>query len=290
MRMKPVVTASMLIISAARVLVSQGIPPARAAVCERRVMTQAAARQTAAGDSVLDVTTPGGGRLRYLGVRHSFDSTDAEFAAMVRVWNALRPTVAFYEGTGTDIAATPGAAIARSGEPGLIRYLAARDHIPARSLEPTRVAEVDELLGRFSAEQLMLFYVTRPLSELRERKHFSRAALDSTLPLLLTAMHGVPTLESVLPDTAAFRAAFARWFPGMAPIDAPSGWFDPLHSSTETGSRFMNDVNAASSAFRDVYMYRSLVAAWNPGARIFAEVGRDHLPAQAAALRCAVGP
>ena len=47
-------------------------------------------------------------------------------------------------------------------------------------------------------------------------------------------------------------------------------------------------MNRASSAFRDVHMYRLLAQAWKPGARIFVAVGRDHIPAQAAALRCAL--
>jgi hypothetical protein len=37
-------------------------------------------------------------------------------------------------------------------------------------------------------------------------------------------------------------------------------------------------------------MYGKLAAAvQTPGARVFAEVGRDHIPAQAAALRCVLG-
>jgi hypothetical protein len=35
------------------------------------------------------------------------------------------------------------------------------------------------------------------------------------------------------------------------------------------------------------HMNHLLAQAWKPGARIFVAVGRDHVPAQAAALRCA---
>lgn len=50
----------------------------------------------------------------------------------------------------------------------------------------------------------------------------------------------------------------------------------------------MNDVNRASSAFGDLYMYRLLASTWKPGTRIFAAVGRAHVRAQAVALRCAL--
>ncbi len=147
-----------------------------------------------------------------------------------------------------------------------------------------------QLLSTFTAEQLVLFYVTRPVVELRDRRKLAPAALDTLFPQLLTQAHAVGALAGAVPDMAAYRMAFARWFPGLDPAGTPASWFDPLHASTETGSRFLNDVNRASSAFRDLYMYRLLVAAWQPGARIFAAVGRDHIPAQAAALGCALTP
>jgi hypothetical protein len=50
----------------------------------------------------------------------------------------------------------------------------------------------------------------------------------------------------------------------------------------------MNDINRELSAFRDIYMYRLIAHTWRPGVRIFAEVGRDHIPAQAEALKCAL--
>lgn len=76
----------------------------------------------------------------------------------------------------------------------------------------------------------------------------------------------------------------------MDPLAVPDRWIDPQHTSAETGSLFFNDVNRASSMFRDEYMYDQLAAALQgSGARVFAEVGRDPIPAQAAALRCVLG-
>jgi hypothetical protein len=212
---------------------------------------------------------------------------------MESVWVEVQPTVAFFEGTGKFIGSTLGSSVARSAEPGLVRYLAARDSIPARSLEPPVEDEFSHLHSLFSAEQLVLFYVTRPLTQYRDAariggRGFGRAALDSVLPRILAQVRAFKELTDAVPDTAAYRATFARWFPGMDPLDTPSGWFSPERTSAETGSRFVNDVNRASSAYRDLYMFRLLVAAWQPGARLFAVVGRAHIPAQAEALRCAL--
>ena len=58
---------------------------------------------------------------------------------------------AFYEGRSIVVESSLTAAIETSGEPGLVRFLASRASIPAYSLEPTREAEVTELMEMFTA-------------------------------------------------------------------------------------------------------------------------------------------
>lgn len=258
--------------------------------CDSALLTQAEGAQEPNRPTGLDLRGQDGARLRYVGVHHTFDSADAQVGQLTAVWDSLRPTVALYEGLSTDVGSTAAQSVARFGEPGLIRYLGLRDGVPTESLEPSREDEAAGLLHTFTAEQLVLFYVARPLTEARERRGLSRASLDSLLPEVLDAIQRVPPLAGALPDTAAYRTAFARWFPNLAPTAVPTNWFDPRRTSSETGSRFFNDVNAASSAFRDLFMYHRVAAAWHPGVRIFAAVGRDHIPAQAPALRCALAP
>lgn len=50
----------------------------------------------------------------------------------------------------------------------------------------------------------------------------------------------------------------------------------------------MAAINAASSEARDVHMYRALARAALSGEKVFAVVGRNHVPMQAEALRCAI--
>jgi hypothetical protein len=256
--------------------------------CEPKVVAQGVAAQDPARPFALDLRGRNGARLVYVGVRHTFDPADAQFADRKKSWDDLRPTDAFYEGTGAFVGGSLEASIQRAGEPGLVRYFASLAQTPSHSLEPPRQAEVDALLKTFTAEQIVLFYVVRSASEARDRQHPSGPQLESIFAQALDQFHKVPQLAGALPDMPAFRAAYDRWFPGQDPAAAPALWFDPRQTSAETGSRFFNDVNRASSAFRDVYMYRLLAAAAKPGARIFAEVGRDHIPAQAAALKCAL--
>jgi hypothetical protein len=276
-------------------LAGQQVSPEKLAQCEARLRTQLDAARSGDQTFNLDLSGPSGGgaRLRYLGMRHTYDSTDTQLTEIQAVWEELKPTVVFFEGTSNFVGPTLNASVARSAEPGVLRYLAARDSIPARSLEPPIADEVQALLRSFTAEQLVLFYVTRPLTQIRDMnrvggKLYGKPALDSALVPLLARVRTTAALAEAVPDTAAYRAAFARWFPSLDPSDTPSGWFNPERTSAETGSKFVNDVNRGSSAFRDLYMYRLLASAWGPGVRIFAAVGRAHVPAQAEALRCAL--
>jgi len=257
----------------------------RAARCEKQLLTQLDAAKSARFFS-FDLADTMRTQLRYVGARHSTDSLDTQVAEFEALWRDLRPTIAFYEGTGTLVGPTVRMSYARSMEPGLVRFLARQDGVEARSLEPTRSDEVDALLKTFTAEQLMLFFVTRPVTELRDLKRIHAASLDSVLGVLLAEQHSVSGLRATVRDPAEYRAAFRKWFADLDPFNTPSGWFNPERTSAQTGSRFMNDVNRASSAFRDAYMYRLLIAAWQPGARIFAVVGRAHVSAQAPALLC----
>lgn len=267
------------------------VPADSVARCKPLVISQMEAAHSPKRPFNLDLAGPRGTQLRYFGVRHTYDPADEQWATMTAAWDTLRPTIAFYEGPVGSAADSADVAIRRGGEPGFLRFLARTNDVPAHSLEPSRAAEVDYLLGHFTPEQVMLFFTLRIVNEDRNQLHKAGLALDTAFAAALTDMRRrAPQLANVFSDTSALRASFRRTFPTVDPILAPDRWFDPNHTSAETGSVFFNDVNRASSLFRDEYMYDQLAAALLvTGARVFAEVGRDHIPAQAAALRCVLG-
>jgi hypothetical protein len=265
-------------------------PAPSIAQCKRFVISQQEASRNRKRPIALDLHGSEGAHLVYIGVRHTLDPADTQWTAMEAAWHQLRPTIAFYEGFGTSVGDSAVAAIRQDGEPGLLRFLASKSGVPAHSLEPSREAEVRSLLRQFSAEQLVMFYVLRIVNEERRESHVSGSSLDTAFATDLAYIHRTPNLAGVLPDTSALRAAFGAVFPAIDPLAVPDRWFDPNHTSAETGSKFFNDVNRASSMFRDEYMYDQLAAALQaPRAKVFAEVGRDHIPAQAAAFRCVLG-
>jgi hypothetical protein len=269
---------------------AQNTAAAPVARCESLLVSQQDAASARNRQYFLELRGSNGSPLTYFGVRHTYDPADTQFVSMQREFAALKPTILFYEGTGTQVGANADEAIRKDGEPGLARFLASAAGIPARSLEPSRADEVAALLASFSADDLVMFYTLRPLTELRTRMNATRPTLDSALVRQLAYMHRFPGLQNALPDTAALRSAFTAKFPGVDMMALPPDWFNPTLSSARTAKSLFNSINYASSMFRDVYMYRQLAAAaLTPGARVFAEVGRDHIGAQGGALRCAVG-
>src|SRR5438552_1150492 len=125
---------------------AQSASPDKVARCESLIISQQQAAENPTREFSLDLRGEEGARLRYFGVRHTFDpDNDPQYAAMQSIWQELRPSEAFFEGTGTFVGDTLTEALQRSGEPGLVRYLASLTATPVHSLEPTRAAKVEFL-------------------------------------------------------------------------------------------------------------------------------------------------
>ncbi|UGQ46562.1 hypothetical protein [Massilia endophytica] len=228
------------------------------------------------------------GGLVYLGAQHSSDPGEAQFADIEKRWNAMKPDVAFYEGPNRPVPANREEAIRQTGESGFVRYLAARDGVALARLEPEPKDEAAWLLQRFTPEQVSLFYTLREAARLRERRSMDEEAITMAIGQMLERAAGMG-LPISFRSTAEVAAAYRRYWTEPAQWwQAPSRWFDPRARSADTGGIFTNEVNAQSSAFRNVNMVNRLSAAVREGKKVFAVVGRDHVSHQADALRCSI--
>lgn len=229
-----------------------------------------------------------GGALQFYGAEHSRDPGHPQFDGIEEAFAQFRPTLVFYEGPERPLETTREATITGYGESGFVRFLAARDGVPVARLEPDPRAEFRAVMAEFEPEQVALFYVLREAARLRDREGLSQDALRAAVAQLLeraAAVGAMPfaTLDELEAAYARYWNEPARWW------EAPQRWFDPNLSSEATGGLFTNDVNRASSEFRNEHMYRVLSEAVRQGERVFAVVGRNHVPMQAPALRCALG-
>lgn len=260
--------------------------------CQGRLVSYADWRETADTSWSLDLAASGGGHLNYRGIRHSRDPADPQFGEVAASYRSAQPTVVFYEGPDRGVGADGPETIRTRGESGFARWLAQENGARTESLEPSPIDQFHVLAARFPAEQVELFFVLREVVRLRDREQKRGSALDDAAQELLVRLNlVVATTEVVLPfnDLATLDQTYSRYWPdGSDWRDAPAAWFDPTAEDADTGGQFMATINAASSEFRNFHMYRQLARSAISGERVFAVVGRNHVPMQAEALRCAL--
>ena len=224
-------------------------------------------------------------RLVYFGAKHVFGSDDPQLAHIERLWAKSKPEVAFFEGA--DPETTPTAAKSRAevtGESGLVVFLAARDRVPVRTLEPAQKDEIALLLERYSPEEVKVFYVLRLIPQFRSGKHDE--SVETYTKNILGWLSSKPELKGAPRTVAELKASAARLLPKLADWrDVPQEWFDPVPSPPPT---YLNDVSRRLSEFRDRHMLTLLAEQVAQGKRVFAVVGASHVVMQERALRATI--
>lgn len=218
------------------------------------------------------------GALLYFGAAHTFDPAHDQIRRIEQEWHRFRPDIAFTEGGSPPIATSRDAAVRSAGEPGLVRFLAARDNVPTTTLDPSRAQEVAVLSRTFTREQVKLFFVLRGVSQYRERAGLD--GLESETDRILRLFENTPGLSGGPRTIEELQTVYRRHFPDADGYqDVPRAWFDPVVTAT-----FLNNISRADSDFRDDYMVRLLAQHVSQGLRVFAVVGGSHVVMQERAL------
>jgi len=228
------------------------------------------------------VLQAGTGCLLYFGAEHSVDPSHPQFTEMESRWRDFRPTRAFSEGGVWPLENSREQAIIRHGEPGFVRFLAARDGIPVQSLEPARQAEVGWLLQKFLPEQVKLFYVLRQVDQ--HRRHKSSEAIENYTSKQLASFAEIKGLEGPPNTVEELQASSARLLPELGDWrQVPAEWFVPTRTD-----KFTNRINREASDFRNRHMVNLLAEQARGGERVFAVVGFSHVVMQEPVLRAAL--
>lgn len=229
---------------------------------------------------------PSGGALHYFGASHSDDPSHPQFDQIEAAYAEMQPTVVFYEGPSRPIGDNRDETIKKFGESGYLRYLATESKADIRRLEPSPIEEMKDILKTFTPEQAGLFFVLREASRLRERKGMDEQQLtEAVTGLLGQARQIMPAFPFATTDDLQ-RSYEKHWSEPPMWWQAPANWFTPSAENTDGG--FTHAVNRASSEFRNRHMYEELSRAVLSGERVFAVVGRNHVPMQVPALECAL--
>jgi hypothetical protein len=232
---------------------------------------------------VLEFKCGTGGLLLY-GGRHVFDPADPQIADIEKEWQRYGPDVAYNEGGNPPTESAPANAVKRFGEPGLVRYLAAREHVPVATFEPKEADEISALRKEYSAEQVKVFLALRTFLTFRKSKH-EQSADQYMNGILGRTFLGAQGLAGTPKNVPELEAACRRLFPGLKDWrDVPEDWFDP----TQAG-QFTNEAQNTSGMCRDRHIFKLLVQRAKKNERVFAVIGASHVPVMEAALVAALG-
>ena len=222
----------------------------------------------------------GKGSLLYFGAEHIYEPKNAQVAEIEKLWKEFRPTVAYHESTGTSLSKTIDESVSKSGEPGLVRFLAARDKIPVFSLEPNVNDEVAMMLKTYTPEQIKVFFVLRQVPQFNDRK--SDQKIEEFIPTYLRNVSYISGLENAPPNSIAELDKSCLWLsPKLKDWrTADRSWSDPVATHAYT-----NQIARLSSEFRDLHMVKLLIDKAKQGERVFAVVGGSHVVMQESALK-----
>ena len=212
---------------------------------------------------IIDISCPPA-HLVYVGTHHINDPQHVEARLIEHLWSQLDPEIAFNEGGNPPTLDDRDEAIRKHGEPGLVRFLAARYAVPVRSIDPRRSELLKGLRRRFTPEQIKTFWLLQQVHEHRRNPYE---------PLEVRMERVFRNLNPLLPGPPHTLAEL--------PIpEMKDSWFDPM----ETG-HWTNDLALAGNDIRDHFMIEQLVAEVQKGKRVFAVVGASHVPVQERLLR-----
>lgn len=226
----------------------------------------------------------GKGALLYFGAQHTNDPKNPQIAQIEKLWKEFRPTAAFNEGGDFAVPNSVEETVSQIGEFGLVRYLAARDKVPVRTLEPSQTDEAAYLLKTYTPEQVKVFYALRQVPQFRNSRRSE--TIETHLEFVLGKwFSGIPGLEGSPRNLSEFERSCLWLSPQLKNWrDVPQSWFDPTKSEAYT-----NEVSRLSGEFRDRHMVKLLIDEVKQGKRVFAVAGVSHVVMQERALKAALG-
>jgi hypothetical protein len=219
---------------------------------------------------ILEIETEANGALMYYGASHSSDPNHPEKADIISRWESFKPTVAFYEGRSSGFVYGPiFESLAGLPEPALVHKLAKANDVPLYTLEPSYKDEVHELLEKYSAEQLALYFFLRVYTSESNGLANEGLAID-----LLHKRTNVDGLKGSLRDLEDVDRIWEQDFPEQ------EGW---RTLSGEPG--YLYQISLESRRVRGRHMTRILIDMVQKGERVFAVVGSGHVIRQEWNLR-----
>lgn len=215
--------------------------------------------------------------LLYLGIRHTFDSTDPQIALIEKFFTEFRPTLVLIEGGNWPIAASKSDAIKLYGEMGFTRFLAATGKIESRSFDPHDSTQITEALKYHSPEDVKLYFLLRMVPQFRAREGLE-AVNDRMAKYLTSSYFDLSLLANTAPkNLQELNEMFILRF-------GPSvDWrtVDANLSISDKKFKLLLDIDKTVNDFRNNAIEKEIFDAMDKNSRVMILSGYTHLGALA---------
>lgn len=252
------------------------------------------------GPDILEVQLSyreGMGSLTFLGVNHISPPQPAFFARLTEIVARTQPTRIYLEVDDVSyIASLPqdvDEVIRTRGEPSYLGFIARREGIALRPMEPRPEQLYLAVRQSFSAEQVLIARVLREVQIMRDRSRLFGERLEQFTTAAIQQQRQLMTPDeraSAPSNIFEFTMAVSRLWPGLDWRQVPAEWSNPLLNSEQTGSRFVNAVFTAETRIRDEHALAILLQDVVNGHRLLAMAGRTHAETQLRTLTCLNAP
>jgi len=238
----------------------------------------------AAGETTLRVEAPTGApptaAILVFGAVHTRNPSDSQLVRLRQTWAAFKPTVTLVEGRLGFLVRGAMDPVKHYGEAGATAALAKGAGVKLYTWEPTREDEARLLLEHFSAQRVALFLTLRPYFS---AYRFGRPKDPERVVEKYRASRAkLPGLEGALPNMAAIDSLWRADFAGHP---------DWRETSDEFGlPGYLAALSDAANRARDEHLVGVLVTLAARGERVFATVGRSHVPKIRPAIAALAAP
>jgi hypothetical protein len=219
------------------------------------------------------------GSLFYYGAFHKVNPKDPQFEDIEQKWEQFRPTYAFCEGRIWPLEESRAQAIRSYGEQGLVTYLAARDGVPVKCIDPSISEQTQFLRNQYPPHQIKIYFILRQASINKMLRREEKNEDDARL--LLSKMERFGGSRYFPATLVEFESMFSQIFSELDNWqNIPYSYFQ----SSEKGG-FLAEIHQKLIHYRDQTMVKKVTKALKKGERVFAVVGRSHVFKQQAVLR-----
>ena len=212
------------------------------------------------------------GELLYYGSYHNVDPEHPQFKDIEDRWNKFKPEIVYSEGSLWPLERSKKKAIEKYGEQGLLRYLAHRDKVKIKCIEPKQRNEMLYLLKKYSSTKIKIYYILRQM--IINREIFNKDTDLDYIRFMLKKMAKMKFFSISLKTVEEFTTMVKVLLPDLKNWEnIDSKYFMNVLNK----KNWLAKINVRINKYRNKYMVKRIIKKLKKGKRVFVVVGKSHV-------------